>query len=49
MKLIEVKEKIKKDLIIYYDTIKSQIDIDIKETLIKQDSNLTENLKRNLI
>ncbi len=28
-KLKEVKEKINKDLIIYYETIKSQIDIDI--------------------
>jgi hypothetical protein len=46
--LLEIKEKIKKDLIIYYDSLKSQIDIDIQETLIKQ-HDLTNNDKNSLI
>ena len=46
--LIEVKEKIKRDLINYYDSLKSDIDIDIQETLIKE-STLNENLKNELI
>ena len=47
--LIEVKEKIKKDLINYYDIVKFQIDIDIQETLIKQVSDITDNLKYELV
>ena len=47
--LIELKEKIKRDLINHYDLVKSQIDIDIQENFIKPDSNLADNLIYELV